>query len=205
MNDIDDASIPYHPLQSNIPAKRRRYSHQEKMSLVRSISGKIQTTQVSIRQACRDARINHKLYRSWKREYNQMKEAKNPKAKSYCPGRESTLKPIEQDLTRYIFKLREQGIGVSIDVVIRRAASQSRVFCEKSQGAQFSSVRRFTKSLGLVYRMLTHESQRDPREVASESVDFIPALPPPRLHPEYGPNSNPLHVPFHSDLGSVFS
>jgi hypothetical protein len=44
-------------------------------------------------------------------------------------------------------------------MVIRRAASQSRVYREKSQIAQYNVARRFTTSLGLVYRMSTHDQQ----------------------------------------------
>jgi hypothetical protein len=85
-----------------------------------------------VRQACADVNIHHKQYLSWKREYSSIENAQNPKAKSRSAGHDSILKPIEQDLLRYIFELREQGIGVKIDMVMRRAAAVSRVFRDKS-------------------------------------------------------------------------
>jgi hypothetical protein len=145
------------------------------------------------------------FHHNGKREYSSIENAQNPKAKSRSAGHDSILKPIEQYLLRYIFELREQGIGVKIDMVMRRAASVSRVFRDKSPCAQYNAARRFTRSHGLVYRMSTHESQRDPAVVAAESLDFIlsvrPKLIQPCRHHDYILNMDqtPILFAYHSN------
>ncbi len=55
------------------------------------------------------------------------------KAKSLCQGCASILSAVEQGLLRFIFESREQGMSVSITMVMLRAAHLSQQF-EKSQG-----------------------------------------------------------------------
>jgi hypothetical protein len=129
-----------------------------------------------------------------------MKEAKNKMAKSLCDGRSSILQPVEQDLLRYIFELREHGIGVTTNMVVCKAASLMRSFREKSRVAQYNCARRFILSHSLVYRMPTHEQQRDPRDVAAESLDFVkivrPKLSKPCRHQDYILNMDQTPIPF---------
>lgn len=64
-----------------------------------------------------------------------------------------------------------------------KAISLSRGFRKKSDNAQYHATRRFIRSLGLVYRMATNESQKDPRETKAESLDF--------LQSSYAPQADP--------------
>ena len=118
----DDDDITPSATQNTRTKERRRFSLQDKMCLVRSIRRRIETENVSIRTACNDANIHHKQYLNWKKSFNAMKDAKNIKAKSNCTGRLSILKPVEQDLLQFIFELREQGMAVSHQIVMIRAA-----------------------------------------------------------------------------------
>jgi hypothetical protein len=87
----------------------------EKLCLVRQVKRRIDQDKVSIRTACRDLNIGHTLYLEWTKQLYALNEAKkrNSRAKSLCSGRASILKPVEAELTRFIFELREQGIGVT--------------------------------------------------------------------------------------------
>ena len=196
----DDDDITPSGTQNARTKKRRRFSLQDKMCLVRSIRRRIETENVSIRTACNDANIHHKQYLNWKKSFNAMKDAKNIKAKSNCTGRLSILKPVEQDLLQFIFELREQGMAVSHQIVMIRAASVSRPFREKSRVAQYNCARRFVKSQGLVYRMSTNESQRDPRETSAEALDFVrsvcPKLTQPCRHQDFIINMDQTPIPF---------
>jgi acyl-[acyl carrier protein]--UDP-N-acetylglucosamine O-acyltransferase len=80
MSDDDNDGTPNTPLPLNPTLKRRRFTNQEKLGLVRSIFRKIQVNNVSVRQACADVNINHKQYLSLKREYSSIENAQNPKA-----------------------------------------------------------------------------------------------------------------------------
>ena len=119
-DDIDDDDIPLcsHNAKKNVKKRRRRFSLQEKMCLVRSIRRKIENEKVSIRMACKDENIHHKMYLNWRKSFQQMIHAKNLKAKSFCTGRLSVLKEVEEPLLKFIFELREQGMAVSHQIVM---------------------------------------------------------------------------------------
>jgi hypothetical protein len=93
--------------------------------------------------------------------------------KSVCTGPISQLKEIEEPLLRFIFEMREQGMAVSHFMVVVKASSLSDDFAAKSESAQFSAVRRFVSAHSLVYRMGTHEAQRDPEEVRGEAMEYM--------------------------------
>jgi DDE superfamily endonuclease len=196
----DDNGTPSGISQNVVTKKRRRFSLQDKMCLVRSIQRKIETERVSIRMACNTANIHHKQYLTWKKEFNVMRDVRNSKAKSICTGRSSILKPFEQDLLKFIFELREQGMGVSKTMVMIKAASISRPFREKSRTAQYNCAKRFVHSHGLVYRMGTHESQTDPRETTALALDFVRSVGPKLMqkcrHQDFIINMDQTPVPF---------
>ena len=156
----------------------------------------------SIREACADANIHQKQYTNWSKQIIALEGAKKTRmrAKSLCRGPASILKPIEGQLTHFIFELREQGKGVSISMVVLKGGTLSREFREKSRVAQYHSARRFIMSLGLVHRMATHESQKDPRETRAASLDFLrlmrPKLTQPCRHQDFIINMDQTPVPF---------
>ena len=200
----DDTTPSCPPGQLSTTKKRRRFTLQEKMCLVRSIKrrieGSLETSRVSLRTACHEANIHHKQYILWTKEFNAMREAKNVHAKSKCIGRSSILQPIQEQLLRFIFELREQGMGVTTIMVMLKAASLSREYREKSRNAQYHSARRFIMSHGLVHRMATHESQKDPRVTAAEALDFVESVRPKLSdvcrHQDFVINMDQTPIPF---------
>ena len=155
---------------------------------------------MSIRQACGEANIHHKQFLNWRSELQSMSSWNNSKAKSLCVGRASCLADVQDELLRYIFEQREQGIGVSTTMVIIKATSISRDFKSKSPTAQYHSARRFVKSHGFVHRMATHESQRNPLELVEETSDFLnyirPKLKQPCRDMDYIMNMDQTPIPF---------
>lgn len=89
-------------LQST-PLKRRRFTVQNKLCLVRTIKRRIDSDHVSVRKACIDSNVHIKQYLTWVKEFNALEEAKKKKlnAKSLCIGHTSILKPIEGELVRF--------------------------------------------------------------------------------------------------------
>ena len=73
---------------------------------------------MSQREACKDLNIHHKQYGVWRKQMEQLQRARNSKAKSLYQGRVSILKAVEDELLRFVFELREQGMSVLITMVI---------------------------------------------------------------------------------------
>ena len=128
------------------------------------------------------------MHWAWKKNIGAMLEAKknNIKAKCIHHGKDSCLKEHTEELLRFIFELREQGMAVSVRMVALRGAQLSEQFHEKSGGAQYHSARRFIRSQGLVFRLGTNESQRSPAEVATEALDYIQNVARPMVSQEGG-------------------
>jgi hypothetical protein len=72
---------------------------------------RIDVDKVSIWTAWSDVNISHKMYLDWMKQFLASKAAKNrnSKAERLCTGYASILKPVEAELTRFIFELREHG------------------------------------------------------------------------------------------------
>ena len=128
----------------------RRYTIQEKLVLLHQVHRQMNNG-ASQRSVCNSININRKLINDWNKQFPQLIDAMNNKAKSLCKGMQSCLFPFSDSLLSFIFKLREQGMAVNTSMILMKAAKISRQFCEKSQEAQISCVRRFVKAQGLVH------------------------------------------------------
>ena len=76
----------------------------------------------------------------WNKQFPQLKDAMNNKAKSLCKGMKSCLFSFSDTLLSFIFELREQGMAVNTSMILMKAAKISRQFHEKSWEAQRSCV-----------------------------------------------------------------
>ena len=158
-NDDHRAFPPLRGMQLQVPKKkRRRFTIQEKLCFIRNVRKRLENG-LSQRAACEELNIHHTLYGLWIKQMEEMRQSRNSKAKSLCQGRQSSLAPIQEVLLRFIFELREQGMGVSITMVMLKAAHLSREFREKSRIAQYNSARRFVRHHGMVHWIGTNESQ----------------------------------------------
>jgi transposase-like protein len=151
--------------------RRRSFSNMEKLALVRNVKRRVSANQ-SIRSACEELKIIPKQYREWLKKVPDLARA-NSQARSLSRGPPSILTPFDDELLRFVFELREQGMAVSILTIVIKAAQLSREFREKNRETRMKIVGRWKARHSLVYRMGTHESQRAPNEVMAEATDFM--------------------------------
>lgn len=210
MSSDDDAPDDASPDDDNVSpneedtssGKRRRFSIQEKVSIVRTVRRLMQNDGMSRREACVDVNIHHTMHSAWMRQLKAMMDTRNIKSKALCPGRTSSLASHKNELLRFIFELREQGMAVSIQMVAVKAKRMIPGFASKSSLAQYHAARRFVGSQGLVFRLGTNESQRTPAETASEALDFMVNVARPKVkdqpgrHQDFILNMDQTPIPF---------
>ncbi len=92
----------------------------------------------------------------------------NSKRKANCAGPPGQLKPLEHALVRHVFEQHEKGITVHTFYVVIKASSLSPEFNAKHFIARCSAVKQFMRANSLVYCMGMHETQRKPKDVATE-------------------------------------
>ncbi len=104
-----DATRPNNEVEAPplTPAKRRRFTIQEKYGLIRAAQ-RLMDTGMSQRVACSELNIHHTMYGVWKKQIEVMAERKNIRSKSLCLGRVSCLAAHQEELLRFIFELQEQ-------------------------------------------------------------------------------------------------
>jgi hypothetical protein len=68
------------------------------------------------------------MYGVWKKQVELVAERKNIRSKSLCLGRVSCLVAHQEELLRFIFELREQGMAVLVSMVMIKAAQLSPEF-----------------------------------------------------------------------------
>ena len=179
--------------------RRRRFTISDRLAIVRNIGRRIRAGE-SIRSACRALNIIPKQYREWSTSTEAFMGHGNPNARSTAIGAESVLKPIEEELLRFIFELREQGIAVSISAVALQAARLMPAFKEKNSRARYQCARRWVRKHGLVHRMGTHECQRAPSETYGMARDYVHTIRPRLLqsnrHQDFILNMDQTPIPF---------
>jgi len=106
-------------------------------------------------------------------EIDRLDKILRSKKKAALTSPSSQLKAIEDELLRYIFEQREQGVEIKVFTVVMRMSYMSPEFCEKSFTARCSCVKCFMRAHSFSYRMGTHMSQQPPAEVEGEAFDFM--------------------------------
>ena len=186
--------------------KWRRFSLQEKLCILQNVRQRTHNGS-SQAAACRALNVHEKQVIEWTKQFQNLKESSNKKAKSLCKGRSSILVPLTDPLLSFIFELRETGMAVSINMIVLKAAHLSRPFHEKSSKAQYHIVNRFVKSHGMVHRMGTHVAQKAPSESMGEARDYMevtrPKMLEPSRHQDYVLNMDQTPVPFSYDPKST--
>jgi hypothetical protein len=75
MNDNDGGTATSYP-QEKTTLKKRRFTVQDKLCLVRRVQKRIDADKVSIRTACSDVNISHKMYLDWTKQLHALNETK---------------------------------------------------------------------------------------------------------------------------------
>ena len=144
---------------------------QEKLELLREIDER-QGHGESLRGICRDLDIQPCQARKWKAAIARL-TAGRPSRCSFASGRPSLLQPVKDELVTWFLQMREQGIIISVRLVIIRASLLSPDFRRKSERAKDQIVQRFLTSQRITIRSITHTGQRPPDAVVEEAKEFI--------------------------------
>jgi hypothetical protein len=109
----------------------------------------------TLRKAAEEVNIPHGYYRTWRRTVAKADGLKTNKIvppfaihgeiRKLPPGRPSGLGDIENDLTRSVFELREQGLQVNTRTLRKEASQLSNNFKDKTTKAKITCIQRFVK------------------------------------------------------------
>lgn len=150
-----------------------RYIPRRKLALVAAVRHVMEEEGLSQTRAAARLGVSQANISKWMKEHEHLVNAAKKPKKSSHPGPASQLSEIEDLLLRFIFEHREQGMAVTILMVVFKASALSDQFSAKTFEARYSVIRRFVAKHSLVYRMGTHESQRHPEEVQEEASDYM--------------------------------
>ena len=103
----------------------RRYTIQEKLMILHQVHRQMNNG-ASQHSICNSININRKLINDWNKQFPQLIDATNNKAKSLCKGMKSCLFSFSDSLLSFIFELREQGMAVNMSMILMKAAKISR-------------------------------------------------------------------------------
>jgi hypothetical protein len=103
-----------------VKTHQKRYSIQEKLSILKEVENMVASHKVSIRVAA--AKMN-----VWQKAVLKLKKHPSKKAKSIHPGIKSELQGNnhERALLAWVFEQREMGIAVSITSILLKTAALS--------------------------------------------------------------------------------
>ena len=178
-------------VQERTPVRRirRKWTNREKLRFVRQVA-ELRRAGHSQVQACRMLNINARQLRNWAKQVDLL-GARRPLAMTLCAGMPGMLDEITDQLTAYVFELRSCGVPVRNNMIRRKAIALKPAFDDnRSRLAQEKVVERWVKKSPFVNRMGTRESQRDPKDIAQEGMDFIvniarPLVSTPDRHEDY--------------------
>ena len=140
--------------------------------------------------------------RRWRKFKEDLSNPAAANKASLHSERASILSGLEEQLLRWFFELREQGIMVSVRLITLRACKLCAVFRRKSIRAKDLSILQFLASNKIVLRAVTHECQRPPEQVRREALDFIEYVRPKLVGPNRC-NRNPRFI-FNTDQTPIF-
>ena len=117
--------------------KRRQFILQEKLMYLWVIHQKVDKG-LSLQEAFKLINISHKQILDWKKQAGKMKNKNNQHAKSLGDGMTSFLSLCTDNLHSFIFKMRETGMAVSVNLIVLKALQLSREFNRISSKTQFA-------------------------------------------------------------------
>ena len=155
---------------------RKSYTNKQKLAILNEVEKGIAEGQ-TLRSLARSFGLQPKQLREWKTKKTTLANARSG-AKSIHTGHKSILHEFEEDLLRWFFELREQGMGISVRMMILKASELKADYRRRSARAKDQSMRRFLARHKIAIRAQTHESQRAPAEVRVEALDFVATIRP---------------------------
>ena len=121
--------------------------------------------------------IDPSALRRWIKKLPELKQAScQSKFTLHEGGRTSFKHPVQ--LVQWVLELRNQGMPVSMGMVILKTSQMDANFRRKTPTAKYSIIRRLLRSNNIRIRAKTHESQRAPKEVMEEAKAFAQSVSP---------------------------
>ena len=155
---------------------RKTYTSKEKLNILSAVEQGLAEGK-SLRSLARSFDVQPKQLRNWKNNKTALLDSRSS-AKTTNAGRKSALLPVEEDLLRWFFEMREQGMGVSVRMMVSKASELMETFRHSTAHSKDQVMRRFLNKHKIAIRAQTHESQRSPREVEAEALDFMNVMRP---------------------------
>ncbi|KAL7569581.1 hypothetical protein ACA910_009553 [Epithemia clementina (nom. ined.)] len=129
---------------------RKQHSISQKLAMVRTLDQRTRNNRDALRLVARDLGVDPSQLRRWKAQSTRFEEMLsnrkgarvNAAAASVHTGRKSCLHGIEEDLLSFIMESRDQGLAVSIRMVMTKASQLDGQFREtwmverSNEGAQ---------------------------------------------------------------------
>ena len=164
---------------------RRRYAVCQKLQLLEECNRLRGLENLSLRGAAAAMSIPHTVLVRWHKARPRL-IASLGWQKAICKGPAGQLDCIREELLQWIFVRREQGIAVTMPLVVYKASSilrhkQEAAFKDKGFEARLGAVTRFLAKYDFVYRTKANEATRSPAEVYEEANAFM-ARSRPSLH-----------------------
>ncbi len=174
--------LPSFSTKAGRPSHRKSYTIKEKREFVNAVDALI-AKDIPRRKACVILGLHPNYYSRFKKVVAKVDALEksdgfvahrtNGTARRIHPGRPSLLSVIKDDLSRFIFEKRQNGIQVSTRMIRQEACRLLPSFRMKSVDAMKKAVLRYTKQLGLTHRAATHTAQKHFTETQEESNHFI--------------------------------
>ena len=120
---------------------RLRYTARKKLGLISAVRSVMDKEGLSLNKAAASINVSLSLISKWAKQSDILCEALSLCKKSSHPGPQGHLSPIEDQLLRFIFELREMGMAVSHLMIVLKASTLSSNFADKSIKARFSAVK----------------------------------------------------------------
>jgi hypothetical protein len=176
-------------LMPRIP--RRFITIKKKIEIAEHAVQALQDQSMSLKGLAREHSMQPGQLRRWISSLPSMKRLAEEKKQgkwTMHSGRQSNFSR-GNELCEWVLSLRNDGMPVSMNLVILRAAQMDTDFRRKKQQTKYSIVRRLLRSRNIVIRAKTHEAQRPPKEMEDEGKAFItrvrPTLAAPNRDPKY--------------------
>jgi len=155
---------------------RRKIQNKTKVAYIRFFDAHVED--MSMRAIATELGITLSMLQRYLKQRQRIFAIRNPCAGSVCTGRISKLNDIEEDLLQWFFEKREQGMGVTTQMVLLKAFELMPEFREdpSTQLAKTFVIRRLLIHNLLVHRIATHVCQRSPALARYQAIDFVASV-----------------------------
>ena len=114
---------------------------------------------------CRDNEVDPAQLRRWRRDIvrlQRMADKSSASKKTLSTGRPSSLNDLSNDILPWIHDLREQGVTVSVRMVISKISKLKPDFWRRNTKTKYGIVKQFLDANDIVICKKTHEAQAAP-------------------------------------------